>query len=412
MRERNTPTVLVFSEGVKLEACEFSRFRWISDFRSSSIQRFLLVEYSAAMSLQELALQSGLGFSNFDDSDPKWDTKDWPPFWGGTRNHHASVVLVHPDKKTEAIVVIGGRQNLNSVDSVLLLNVGEETKKWREGPPLKVPRSYHAAVVCNDGVYAIGGYGGRNALDTIERIDVEDLLRKPSTNNSKKWTTLKCRLSTERDDWPGAAAVHNRFIVVAGGRNRASGVLSLVDIIDTTVKDQHTVIAGPSLSVPRTFCGMSVVGHCLYVVGGHNNRESLNSVEYLEFSSDHNDTMIAQSIFPSSSTWTIHSHLVLSQPRYQHAITTVGSCLIIAGGCNKSSGSVEVLDSKNNVVWPLPPLTQARRAGSMVALTNEIVAFGGYDLDTCESLPLIDMKVQLMVRLYLIVLNFWAMDDT
>ena len=260
-------------------------------------------------SIKEKALLSGLAFRGCDnDTKPKWNSSKWPPFLDGEdREHYASVVVDHAEQQHQTVVVIGGEDDdYETIDSVFLLNVGEETKKWRKGPALNGPRSYHSAVVCNGGVYAIGG---GNQLDTIERIDVEDLLQVQSSNNSKKWITLKCRLSTERDDSPGAAVVHNRFIVVAGGRNSTSGVLSSVDVIDTTVKDQHTVIAGPSLSVPRCCCGMAVIGSCLYVVGGDGNKRNgpLDSVEYLEFTCSEN----ASFLFPTTSSWTIHETLVL-----------------------------------------------------------------------------------------------------
>ena len=337
--------------------------------------------------IQEEALLSGLAFRGCDDdTKPKWNSSKWPPFLDGDREHYASVVVDHAEKQHQTVVVIGGEDDdYETIDSVFLLNVGEETKKWRKGPALNGPRSSHAAVVCNGGLYVIGGYDDQKKLDTIERIDVEDLLQVPPSNNSKNWTTLKCRLSTERDDWPGAAAVHNRFIVVAGGRNSASGVLSSVDIIDTTVKDQHTVIAGPSLSVPRCCCGMAAIGSCLYVVGGGGSKknEPGDSVEYLEFTCSEN----ASSLFPSGR-WTIHETLDLPKTLTVHAVAKVGKCMIVAG--IERNFLVQILDTQRNVVWSLPTPTCEEGDGdyyTMVATSMEIIAIA-YD-GTSTTMPLV-----------------------
>ena len=77
--------------------------------------------------------------------------------------------------------------------------------------------------------------------------------------------TLNCRLSTRRRACR-AVAVHNQYIVVVGGYN--DRYLSSVDIIDTT--RNHTVTAGPSLTVPRRWCSSAVVVQRIFVVGGHN----------------------------------------------------------------------------------------------------------------------------------------------
>ena len=143
-------------------------------------------------------------------------------------------------------------------------------------------REEHAAVVCNGGVYVLGGYS-RGFFDCIERIDSNDLLLQSSFTTSSThesyWTTLNCRLSTGRYRCC-AVAVHNRYIVVMGGKDRGRDDLSSVEIIDTT---NQTVIERPSMNVPRTCCASAVVGNRIFVVGGHNKHGNLDSVEYLDF---------------------------------------------------------------------------------------------------------------------------------
>ena len=68
--------------------------------------------------------------------------------------------------------------------------------EWKQGPILNGARKDHAVVVCNDAIYAIGGecselqfmeeeggggwHVGMNhtTLDTIERLEISDLVQK------------------------------------------------------------------------------------------------------------------------------------------------------------------------------------------------------------------------------------------
>ena len=238
-----------------------------------------------AITLKEQAWQSGLVLS---DEIPEWNENDWPPLAGGWREDHASVVIDHPDKdknntiRRQMVVVLGGyKQGLGTTTSVLVLNLAQSNKQWRERPSMDKARYGHTAVVCNGGVYVMGGCSEDSCLNCIERIDFNDLLQSPLTTSNKHeshWTRLTCRLSTRRSGCC-AVAVHNRYIVVMGGYNDGRS-LSSVDIIDTR---NHTVTAGPSMAVPRRFCTSAVIGHRIFVVGGCNESGNVDSVEYLDY---------------------------------------------------------------------------------------------------------------------------------
>ena len=144
------------------------------------------------MTLKEQAWQSGLVLS---DETAQWNETDWPPLERGWRDDHASVVLDHPDNENkpnnnnnieQTVVVMGGsQQGQGIVNSVLLLNLTESNKQWREGPSMNKRRSGHTAVVCSGGVYVMGGeMTGFSSLACMERIDVNDLLRSSITTNN------------------------------------------------------------------------------------------------------------------------------------------------------------------------------------------------------------------------------------
>ena len=355
--------------------------------------------------LKQQAKQSGLAFLDSDNNSlaPNWNTNDWPPLLGGWRRHHDSVVLDHPeqDNNAQTVVVLGGyKQNQGLTNSVLLMNLAEKTKQWREGPPLNSNRAYHAAVICSGGVYVLGGHNGSSRLNKIERIDVANLCSESIESSTRnQWTALTCRLTTARNGC-SAVVVHNRYIVVIGGSN--GNFLSSVDIIDTAAPSNHTVIVGPSMTVPRSGCASAVIGHRIFVVGGLTgyNGDDFKSVEYLEIHDfPGNETMdTASAVFTSSRRWTSHNEVNLSIGRCIHAIVAVGSCLIVMGGI-LAPETVEVVDTRRNTVWTFPQLTGSRYSCSAVVHSRGIAVISGDDNASCATLSLFDKNTWCFRRL-------------
>ena len=355
-----------------------------------------------SLTLKEQAWQSGLVL--FDET-AAWNENNWPPLPGGWRRDHTTVVLDHPDtdndkdNKRQQIVVVLGGYGQGELDSIFVLNLSDPNKQWREGPPMSKKRDELAAVVCNGGIYVVGGYSEGSCLSCMERIDANDLLQSSLTNsntNESHWTTLNCRLSTRRRACR-AVAVHNQYIVVVGGYN--DRYLSSVDIIDTT--RNHTVTAGPSVTVPRRWCSSAVVGQRIFVVGGHNEDDYLDSVEYLDYATPCDNDEIKRetgSTFISfSSTWMTHSDLMLSNARSSCAMVAVGSCLVVAGG--RGNSTVDVLDTYRNHMWNLPLLENYRDGCSLVTVANQVAVIGGGSNPSCATLPLLDKNSWCFQRL-------------
>ena len=355
------------------------------------------------MTPQEQAWQSGLVLL---DQDPQWNTSNWPPLLGGCRVQHASVVLNHidpdnnnnhgDDDKTQTVVVMGGFQrNERVTNSVLLLNLHD--MQWREGPPMNQSRRGHVAVLCNGSVYVLGGRNWRY-FNCIERMDASDLLLQSSSSTTRSsstherhWTTLNCGLATARMGCC-AVAVHDRYIVVAGGWKREQQQDSLlsfssVEILDTS---NHTVMEGPSMAFPRTMCFGAVMGHRIYVVGGATHVEYWDLANPGEKAKTTEETSCPTFISPSSS-WTTHSDLRLSIPlAVPSGAVAVGSSIVVAD----ANGNVEVLDTHRDRVSSLPSFQRPRDGFNLVALatTNQIAVIGGDEDgdDACGTLGLMD----------------------
>ena len=353
------------------------------------------------MGIQKTAFEFGLLFANDKDQKrPQWRPTGWPPCFGECRSTHGSVV-VRRCQDEEILVLLGGCATTTCFpfNSVVCFNV--QSKKWQKGPCMHEKRARPASVLCNNAIYVIGGYNGRSAQDTIERIQVDDLLRSPSasSNGTNGWQTVDCRLRTPRFDC-AAAVVHDRFIVVAGGRcHFLQDNLSSVEIIDTASGNACTIIPGPCLEVARRCFGMAVVGHRIYAVGG----TSLRSVEYMDFDDLLDDSpSCTTSVFSVSKSWKRHNSVFLSSRRKTHvAVVQVGSCLVVAGGYFAGTKlSLEIFDTVNNSSWELLNMIELRFGCSIVALSNGIVAMNGYgSSDSFETLSLVDKNSWLFTRL-------------
>ena len=297
--------------------------------------------------------------------------------------------------RNDLVGVIGGCIDCKATNSVILLNVGEQNKKWIKGPPLNEERSGHAAVVGNGSVYVLGGSGS----DTIERIRVVDLLGTKKDDNIGWKLLKKCRLSTKRHDC-AAAMVQNRFIVVVGGHEASSSV----DVIDMSSTHCHRVCSGSSLNVPRSFCTAASIGSRVYVVGGYDGTTALNSIEHLNL-----DTKNEAKDNLEGLSWTLDEGVVESR-RYGHGMVQCGSCLVLAYGCAHfhrgsfcASDSVEVFDTLSYQKWNLKPCTETLgKVNGMVAFRDGIAVLGGQFgmfLDECQTLDWMDNKSRVFSQL-------------
>ena len=93
-----------------------------------------------------------------------------------------------PDNKIYAIGGYGGGDNacLTSAE-----RYDPDTGKWEIIAPMKEARRALSAVALPDGIYAIGGYNGKDYIRTVERYDIftNEWMQVPSMN------TPRCTLS-------------------------------------------------------------------------------------------------------------------------------------------------------------------------------------------------------------------------
>ena len=113
---------------------------------------------------------------------------------------------------------------------------------------------------------------------------------------------------------------------------------------------------------------------------------------------------VTSTVVLSTKSWTIHKELILYIPRAGFFAVQVGSCLVVAGGCDadgKSVYALEVLDTMRNMVWELPDLAVRRDVCGLVSLPNTLAVISRSSREefSCETLSLVDKKSWLFARL-------------
>jgi len=97
-------------------------------------------------------------------------------------------------------------------------------KEWEELPPMQEARRALAAVALPDGIYAIGGYDGRQYLATVEKYD----LQKQQWQYVRSMNTARCTLSA-------VASSDCQYIYVLGGYNgQALNLVERYDVMNDT----------------------------------------------------------------------------------------------------------------------------------------------------------------------------------
>ena len=200
--------------------------------------------------------------------------------------------------------------------------------------------------------------------------------------------------------------------MVAGGRVSGDSHLSSVEILDTASGNPYSVVSGPSLNVGRSDFVMAVVGPRIYAVGGWRLfARCLDSVEYLEFDDWLDAPTATSSVALFTKSWTIHKKLILNKPRIAvspvqvvFSAVQLGSCLVVAGGCDDNGKTVyalEVLDTVRNMVWELPDLTEKWGGCGLLSLSDTlaVITRSSGEEFSCKTLSLVDKKSCLFARL-------------
>ncbi|KAG5900489.1 hypothetical protein JTB14_010900 [Gonioctena quinquepunctata] len=216
------------------------------------------------------------------------------------------------------VYVVGGgdpRQQENSKKSIAVGTVWSFdpiTRIWFNETSLLESRKDFGLAVCNLGLYAIGGQGKKcQALRTVEKYTLE----------TKSWEYM-APLIKARTGF--ACSKYKDHIWVAGGLSSedsdSNNILDSVETYDIK-SNQWTEMIFP-LRFPRCFSHMYTMNDKLYIIGGaarnSENDTTTKSIGNIDFWND------------KKLEWKTVTEL--SIPRHGHAVSYLGTQILIVGG--------------------------------------------------------------------------------
>lgn len=209
----------------------------------------------------------------FDPAENNWCYWFTMPAMQTKRTLHAATV------GNGRIFVCGGFDGMRDMNTTECYdprtNVWQTKNSWN----MTEGRSYLALVECRDVIYAVGGQerkseSGPRALSTVEAFDLY----------SERWISTE-PLTTGRLGLTASHLVHpdgDDFIYACGGADGQWTLQSDGQVLASVERynvREGTWSAAPPMSIPRLGHAAAVVNNKLYIIGGYDGKETLDTFE-------------------------------------------------------------------------------------------------------------------------------------
>ncbi|XP_061587411.1 kelch-like protein 10 [Cololabis saira] len=226
----------------------------------------------------------------YDIQTDRW--RNVPSYAGRPRSYHGTAFL------NGYVYFIGGFDGRDFLNSVSRLDLTTHT--WHEVAPMYFRRCYVSVTVLNGCIYAIGGYDGHTRFRTAEYYE-------PQTN---QWTCI-APMHERRSD-ASCTTLHNK-IYICGGFN-GEDCLETAEYYNPETM-QWTLIS--PMTCQRSGVGVVACGDKVYAVGGFDG---------------HNRLCSAESYNPGTNTW--NNIASMTTPRCNFGIEVMEDLLFVVGGFN------------------------------------------------------------------------------
>jgi len=198
---------------------------------------------------------------------------------------------------------------------------------WEFEKPLGTPRRGLKTAKYNNFIYAIGGYNGTflKSVETAKLTPSGEIIQWVMENETSK---------IER--YIHSATIYKNIMYLLGGHMHNPDVMSYGDVESAKITRNGQIepwrIEQSILNTPRFIAMATAVDNKLYMIGGHNGRNRLDSVE-------------VTSILPSGKIGTWKYSQPLAMARSAAAIAKNGKFIYVLGGMSELGilNSVEVL---------------------------------------------------------------------
>ena len=269
-----------------------------------------------------------------------------------------TTLAMNPADNNQDIIIIGGwyapgyREVLNTVEK---FNKAEG--KSTELPPMNKPRAAPASCVYNGDVIVTGGWGGRDGLDSMEILNMNQ--------QPLQWKMLQRKLPFKL--YSHTVTVYNNNMYVVGGHNRNENRTS-DEIYELSLTPPYTAKLLARMPQVRRGHRTEIVNEKLFIFGGTttvHGKDAMDSVVVFDFITKEFKTC------PS-----------LPKAVCRMSTVTWGNKIITVGGVDKNGqilNDVIIYDTETGRSERLPSLKH-KRSGSLAAIIDDvIVVLGGWN---------------------------------
>lgn len=266
----------------------------------------------------------------------------------------------------ERLIVVGGNEGESNFGTTEVLDFRDVLRMtFRPGPRLASQRRECAAIML-DGhrLLVLGGYDGVHFLNTTEILDVE-------TNKFVPGPRLLSRRAS-----PAVALLKTGQIVVIGGKN-AGGCLQTSEVLDPR-SSPLGFMAGPSMRAQRAGPAVAPLedGSRLLVMGGHDSGKTHNTTEVLQ--------VLGPAARVPELAFMPGPALVTPRSYFATVMLNAGNLYVVGGhdGYNYLNSS-DVLNLATMEFTTGPCMEQRRfMCAAVVLVEGRVLVVGGSDVST------------------------------
>ncbi|XP_054167641.1 kelch-like protein 20 [Oppia nitens] len=207
----------------------------------------------------------------------------------------------------------------------------------------------------NHQLYAMGGWNGRDGMNSVETYDTQ----------TNKWKPMSVSMNLKRGNF--GVAVINDSIYVCGGHQANSG--SILNQCEYYSANKWLF----TTSMIECRRGLALVAHCgyLYAIGGGSRIDGgyMNSMEKYDI---------------LAKRWSATNLTNMHSTRYQFGAASFLGNIYVCGGAGNSNGKTcETYDPRANQWTPIASMNIKRLNFKLIVFQNKLYALGG---DTSDGI--------------------------
>jgi len=279
------------------------------------------------------------------------------------------------ENNNEILIACGGNGESSLNTTIFSYNMAKSS--WNELPRLIPERGYHGLATVDGEMYLVGGIttsraegreGQTDLLDTVKKFDVEQ----------NTWVNM-ASLHIKRSKM--SVIECSGYIFVVGGFD-GSQTLNSVECYNPA--NNRWKFVAPMLTHRRCTTSVSS-GNFVFIIGGHDGAQILNTIETYDVERDQ---------------WSVSDIAPMSDRRSFPCAVTINDDIYVMGGYDghDTLRTCEIYNMTRNEWTSIEPMNTARSNAGAAHINRKIFVVGGWDGVSLNSVEYYDLVTHEWVR--------------